>query len=81
MNIERRESSRFSAAAIALALTFVTASAHAQTNDTRLGKLSFENGFPSEETTRRVFDEMDYQRAVEAGLFDGTWKLPDIEPI
>jgi hypothetical protein len=74
VNIKRRESSIFSAAALALVLTFVTASAHAQTRDTRLGKLSFENGFPSEETTRKVFDEMDYQRAVQAYL----WAYPAV---
>ena len=35
-----------------------------QTTDTRIGTLIFENGFPSEDTTRKVFDELDYQRAV-----------------
>jgi len=112
-------------AGLALIVTTMTASAQTQTTDTRIGKLSFENGFPSEETTRKVFDELDYQRAVQAylwaypavsfesirlgsapagleanwietvpdkgyypmfriyypkaGLFDGTWKLPDVE--
>jgi len=74
MNIECRERSTFSAAALALVLTVVAASAHGQTNDTRLGKLIFENGFPSEETTRKVFDEMDYQRAVQAYL----WAYPAV---
>ena len=90
-------------------------SAQTQTTDTRIGNLSFENGYPTEETARKLFDELDYQRAVQAvlrarrkrpagleanwietlpgkgfypmfrfyypmaGLFDGTWKLPDIE--
>jgi hypothetical protein len=40
----------------------------------RIGKLSFENGFPSEETTRKLFDEMDYQRAVQAYL----WAYPAV---
>ena len=36
--------------------------------DTRIGKLNFELGFPTEETTQKVFDEIDYQRAVQAYL-------------
>ena len=31
---------------------------------TRIGTLSFEKGYPSEKTTRKLFDEIDYQRAV-----------------
>ena len=57
----------------ALALT----SAHAQTPDsvnTRFGTLSFERGYPTPETTRKVFDEMDYQRAVQAYL----WAYPAV---
>ena len=53
------------AAALAGALT--NTSAHAQAPDsvkTRIGTLTFENGFPSKETARKLFDEMDYQRAV-----------------
>ena len=42
--------------------------------ETRIGTLDFENGFPSEETTRKVFDEMDYQRAVQAFL----WGYPAV---
>ena len=34
--------------------------------NTRIGPLTFERGFPTEETTRKVFDEIDYQRAVQA---------------
>ena len=63
------------AAVLVGALTI--ASARAQTADsvkTRIGTLSFENGFPSEETTRKVFDEMDYQRAVQAYL----WAYPAV---
>ncbi|MDP9199681.1 MAG: DUF1254 domain-containing protein [Pseudomonadota bacterium] len=60
------------AAALALVVVTVTTGAETQTTDTRIGKLSFENGFPTEETTRKVFDEMDYQRAVQAYL----WAYP-----
>jgi hypothetical protein len=42
--------------------------------DTRLGKLDFPNGFPTEETTQKLFDEMDYQRAVQAYL----WAYPAV---
>ena len=41
---------------------------------TRIGKLNFENGFPTEETARKLFDEMDYQRAVQAYL----WAYPAV---
>ena len=47
---------------------------HAQTQtpgsvDTRLGKLTFENGYPTAETSKKVFDEIDYQRAVQAFMW------------
>ena len=63
------------AAVLTGALSFT--SAHAQTPDsvqTRIGTLSFENGYPSEETARKLFDEMDYQRAVQAYL----WAYPAV---
>jgi hypothetical protein len=40
--------------------------------NTRIGALTFERGFPTEETTRKVFDEIDYQRAVQCYL----WAYP-----
>lgn len=36
--------------------------------DTRFGTLDFFDGFPSEETARKVYDQLDYQRAIEAVL-------------
>ena len=36
--------------------------------NTRIGALTFERGFPTEET-----------KGPKEGLFDGTWKLPDVE--
>jgi hypothetical protein len=63
------------AAALAAALLAAGAAANAQTPDnlnTRIGTLGFKNGFPTEETTRKLFDEMDYQRAVQAYL----WAYP-----
>jgi hypothetical protein len=63
------------AAVLTVALPFT--SAHAQTPDsvqTRIGTLNFENGYPSDETARKLFDEMDYQRAVQAYL----WAYPAV---
>src|SRR5688572_5376629 len=54
-----------------------TLTANAQTPDsvkTRIGDLKFERGFPTEETKQKVFDEIDYQRAVQAYL----WAYPAV---
>ena len=45
---------------------------HAQEIQTRIGKLSFEGGYPSHETIDKLYDEMDFQRAVQAYL----WAIP-----
>ena len=42
--------------------------------ETRLGALAFERGYPTPETTRKVFDEIDYQRAAQAFL----WAYPAV---
>jgi hypothetical protein len=47
-------------------------SAAQETKDTRIGKLSFESGYPSQETVQKLYDEMDFQRACQAYL----WGLP-----
>ena len=63
--------------AVALAGALTITNARAQMPDslkTRIGILSFENGYPSEETARKLFDEMDYQRAVQAFL----WAYPAV---
>ena len=59
-----------SACAIACALTATTACA--QTIDTRIGKLDFELGVPTQQTAAKLYDEMDFQRAVQCYL----WGLP-----
>ena len=41
--------------------------------NTRIGDLTFERGFSTEETKRKVFDE------IERGTVRRTWKLPDVE--
>ena len=40
----------------------------------RIGTLQYELGFPTPETTRKLFDEMDFQRAVQAYL----WGYPAV---
>jgi len=37
-----------------------------ETRDTRIDKLVFEKGYPSEETVAKLYDEMDFQRATQA---------------
>ena len=34
--------------------------------ETRIGTLNFERGYPTAETARKLYDEMDFQRAVQA---------------
>jgi len=67
--------------AAALAITFVlltVPNALAQqlpttgTIDSRLGKLEIVNGFPSEATVKKLYDDLDFQRACQAYL----WALP-----
>jgi hypothetical protein len=72
MNVKQLRNSVTATAGLALIVTPMTAGAQTQTTDTRIGKLNFERGYPTEETTRKVFDEMDYQRAVQAYL----WAYP-----
>jgi hypothetical protein len=47
-----------------------------ETIDTRIGKLSFthdfNNGYPTDETQQKLFDEMDFQRATQAYI----WAIP-----
>jgi hypothetical protein len=47
-----------------------------QTIDTHIGKLTFthdfENGYPTKETQKKLFDEMDFQRATQAYI----WGIP-----
>jgi hypothetical protein len=48
--------------------------AEGETIDTRIGKLIFESGYPSQETVQKLYDEMDFQRASQAYL----WGLPAV---
>ena len=70
----------------AIAAIFVAPHASAQTQsadgaatgavlastDTRIGRLEFERGYPSQPTVKTLFDQMDFQRATQAYL----WSLP-----
>jgi hypothetical protein len=62
------------AAAIGAALT--SSALQAETLDTRIGKLEFThdfaNGYPTDATVEKLFNEMDFQRAVQAYL----WAIP-----
>lgn len=64
------------AAALTGALAFAITGAQAETVDTRIGKLSFThdfaNGYPTQETVEKLYDERDFQRATQAYL----WALP-----
>lgn len=42
---------------------------------TRIGRLEFENGYPTDKTIKTLYDELDFQRAVQAYL----WGLPVVE--
>ena len=64
-------------AVIALALGCNEAKPPAQPvggTPTSLGALTFERGYPTAETRQKVFDEIDYQRAVQAYL----WAYPAV---
>ena len=60
------------AAALVCALAFAATNVHAQTINTRLGKIEVESGYPSQEGIGKLTDEMDYQRACQAYI----WGLP-----
>jgi hypothetical protein len=45
-----------------------------ETLDTRIGTLTFESGYPSEETVQKLYDEMDFQRASQAYI----WGIPAV---
>jgi hypothetical protein len=64
-------------AAAALATTTLLLSAqetsmHLKDADTRIGRVEFENGYPTQSSIDTLFDTMDFQRAAQAYL----WSLP-----
>jgi hypothetical protein len=59
---------------VALALCSASLALAQEIIDTRIGKLTFESGYPSQETVQKLYDEMDFQRACQAYL----WGLPAV---
>jgi hypothetical protein len=45
-----------------------------ETKQTRIGKLAFVSGYPSDETVEKLYDEMDFQRGCQAYL----WGIPAV---
>jgi len=58
----------------ALTILAATSAAAQETLDTRIGKLSFESGYPTPETVNKLYDEMDFQRACQAYI----WGIPAV---
>ena len=57
------------AAALFGALALATTGIHAQVINTRIGPIETENGFPSAEAAKKLFDESDFQRATQSYLW------------
>jgi hypothetical protein len=61
-------------------LMFVTSTLFAvpalgqESQDTRIGKLTFESGYPSQQSIEKLYDEMDFQRGCQAYL----WGIPAV---
>ena len=58
--------------ASAFLLSLFSAYGQAETMNTRIGELQFKSGYPTEKTVQKLYDELDFQRAVQAYL----WALP-----
>src|SRR5215467_2891376 len=61
-------------ALVASAICGASAAKAEETIDTRIGKLTFESGYPSQETVQKLYDEMDFQRACQAYI----WGIPAV---
>jgi hypothetical protein len=48
--------------------------ASAQTVDTRIGKIELQNGYPTDDSITKLYDELDFQRAVQAYI----WATPAV---
>lgn len=48
----------------------------AETVNTRIGKLDFELGVPTKETSTKLYDEIDFQRACQAYLWAYSIRSP-----
>jgi len=70
----KAKNSILTSALLASALCATSPSLAQETIDTRIGKLTFESGYPSKETVQKLYDEMDFQRAAQAYL----WGIPAV---
>jgi hypothetical protein len=70
----RSGSSTLTSALLISALCATAPTLAQETIDTRIGKLSFDSGYPSQETATKLFDEMDFQRACQAYI----WGIPAV---
>ena len=57
---------------VLLLLVVTNGSVADATVNTRIGELKFDSGYPTDATARKLYDEMDFQRAVQAYL----WAMP-----
>ncbi|HKE47443.1 MAG TPA: DUF1254 domain-containing protein [Rhodanobacteraceae bacterium] len=55
-------------------LSASVAASEPETVDTAIGKLSFQSGYPTEDTVKKLYDTMDFQRACQAYL----WAIPAV---
>jgi hypothetical protein len=60
---------------VSLILTPLVFAQNTQTVDTRIGKLDFELGVPTQATVKNLYDQMDFQRACQLYI----WALPLVE--
>jgi hypothetical protein len=68
------QTSILTSALLAAALCGAAPALAQETIDTRIGELTFESGYPSQETVQKLYDEMDFQRASQAYL----WGIPAV---
>ncbi len=59
---------------VALAALVAGSAAADETVDTRIGELTFQSGYPSQQTVDKLYDEMDFQRACQAYM----WGIPAV---
>ena len=57
---------------VALATVLISSPGYANTIDASFGELEFQAGYPTTDTVQKLYDELDFQRAVQAYL----WALP-----
>jgi hypothetical protein len=67
-----KKNKRISIVLVTVIIAALTGIISAEEIETRFGKLNFTSGYPTEETAKTLYDELDFQRAVQAYL----WALP-----